>query len=495
MARKLSVSPSQDRIPFPRPPQPGARVSLRVVEASSESLAVVRGVLQPPALATDRGAMLTVRIDGEVGYCATADLSARGLREAAGRAAQWARAAKDRGLSLAGDAWPGAAEAGEPCLRYESPDGEPLAQRDALIALLHEEADAMRRDARIVHWAASLDASVVSQSLWIDGEAVSRQTMRYVVPNLEATAAQDGRAQTRTLAGQYNGFCRQGGGEALRDSGFVGGGAGVADEAIELLHAPNCPSGVRDLLLSPDQMMLQIHESIGHPLELDRILGDERNFAGTSFVTPQMFGSYRYGSPLLNVSFDPGVVGQFASYATDDDGEAAHRVMLIENGVLQRALGGALSRARARARGFAVQGAASARASGWHRAPIDRMANLNVEPGDASFESMVARTERGIWMRTNASWSIDDARNKFQFGCEWGRLIENGRLAQVVRNPNYRGVSATFWRSLAAVGARETMQVLGTPFCGKGEPGQIVRVGHASPACLFRDVDVFGGEG
>ncbi|MCD6680424.1 MAG: TldD/PmbA family protein [Burkholderiaceae bacterium] len=482
-------------MPFPRPPQSGARVSLRVVETSSESLAVVRGVLQPPALATDRGAMVAVRIDGEAGYCATADLSARGLREAAERAAQWARAAKGRGLSLVEEAWPVAGGARSQCLRYESPNEAPLAQRDVLVELLHDEAAAMRRDSRIVHWAATLDASVVSQSLWIDGEAVSQQSMRYVVPNLEATAAHEGRAQTRTLAGQYNGFCRQGGGEALRDSGFVGGGSRVADEAIELLHAPNCPSGVRDLLLSPDQMMLQIHESIGHPLELDRILGDERNFAGTSFVTPQMFGSYRYGSSLLNVSFDPSVAGQFASYAADDDGEAARRTMLIESGILQRALGGALSRARARARGIAIEGAASARASGWERPPIDRMANLNVEPGDASFDSMIASTERGIWMRTNASWSIDDARNKFQFGCEWGRLIENGRLTQVVRNPNYRGVSATFWRSLAAVGSRETMQVLGTPFCGKGEPGQIVRVGHASPACLFRDVDVFGGEG
>jgi len=509
LAGKLSVPASKDRIPFPRAPHRGARVSLRLVEESSESLGVVRGVLQPPALAVDRGAMLTVWIDGEAGYCATADLSARGLRAAAERAAQWARAAKGRGLSLAGIAWPGAGEAGAAgtaraagrpgtpgtaAMRYESPNEEPLASRDVLVAMLHDEAAAMRRDARIVHWAATLDASVVSQRLWIDGEAVSEQTARYVVPNLEATAADDGRAQTRTLAGQYNGFCRQGGVDVLRDSGFIGGGARVCDEALELLHAPNCPDGVRDLLLSPDQMMLQIHESIGHPLELDRILGDERNFAGTSFVTPEMFGRHRYGSSLLNVSFDPGVVGQFASYAADDDGEAARRVMLIENGILQRALGGALSRARARALGIAVEGAASARASGWQRAPIDRMANLNVEPGDASFASMVASTERGIWMRTNASWSIDDARNKFQFGCEWGRLIENGRLTQVVRNPNYRGVSATFWRSLAAVGARETMQVLGTPFCGKGEPGQIVRVGHASPACLFRDVDVFGGD-
>jgi len=469
-------------------------VSLRLVEASSESLAVVRGVLQPPALAVDRGAMVTVRVDGEAGYCATADLSARGLRDAADRAAQWAFAARGRGVPVADAGLPGAHEDGAPCMRYESPNDEPLASRDVLVALLHDEAAAMRRDSRIVHWAATLDTGVVRHRLWLDGEAISEQEVRYVVPNLEATAAHGGRAQTRTLAGQYNGFCRQGGREVLRDSGFVGGGARVADEAIELLHAPNCPSGARDLLLSPDQMMLQIHESIGHPLELDRILGDERNFAGTSFVTPEMFGRYRYGSPLLNVSFDPGVVGQFASYAVDDEGEAARRVLLIENGILRRALGGASSRARARASGIDVQGVASARASGWHRAPIDRMANLNVEPGDASFESMVATTERGIWMRTNASWSIDDARNKFQFGCEWGRLIENGRLGRVVRNPNYRGVSATFWRSLAAVGTHETMQVLGTPFCGKGEPGQIVRVGHASPACLFRGVEVFGGE-
>ncbi|HLT27450.1 MAG TPA: TldD/PmbA family protein [Zeimonas sp.] len=499
MARTLSAGTATKPLPFPRAPAPGARVSVRLVEASGESLAVVRGVLQPPSLATDRGAMVTVWIDGEAGYCATADLSARGLREAAGRAAEWARAARGRGLSLAAPPLPGGdrirGDLRSPPVRYRSPEDEPIASHDVLVGLLHDEAAALRRDPRIVHWAATLERHVVSQRLWIDGEAIAEQTMHFTVPNLEATAARDGRAQTRTLGGQYNGFCRQGGLEVLRAAGFIGGAARVADEALELLDAPNCPDGVRDLLLSPDQMMLQIHESIGHPLELDRILGDERNFAGTSFVTLDMFGRYRYGSPLLNVSFDPGVEGQFASYAADDDGEPARRVMLIEEGILKRALGGALSRARAQALGVPIEGAASARADGWHRAPIDRMANLNVEPGDAGFESMVASTERGIWMRTNASWSIDDARNKFQFGCEWGRLIENGRLTRVVRNPNYRGVSSTFWRSLAAVGSRETMQVLGTPFCGKGEPGQIARVGHASPACLFRDVDVFGGEG
>jgi predicted Zn-dependent protease len=255
------------------------------------------------------------------------------------------------------------------------------------------------------------------------------------------------------------------------------------------------PVGRARLLLAPDQMMLQIHESIGHPLELDRILGDERNFAGGSFVTPDMFGSYRYGSELLDVTFDPGVPGELSSYAADDDGEAAERAYLIRAGVLVRPLGGALSRLRAAACGHALDGVACSRAVGWWRAPIDRMANLNVEPGDRTLDELVSGVDRGVLMRTNASWSIDDARNKFQFSCEWGRLIEGGRLTTVVRNPGYRGVSATFWRSLAAVGDRSTIEVLGTPFCGKGEPGQVIRVGHASPACLFRDVEVFGGEG
>ena len=257
-----------------------------------------------------------------------------------------------------------------------------------------------------------------------------------------------------------------------------------------------------DLLLMPDQMMLQIHESIGHPLELDRILGDERNFAGTSFVTLDMFGHYQYGSPLLNVSFDPTRPQQFASYAYDDEGNAAERELLIREGVLVKPLGGALSQARAnhllgRSAHDSVEigGVANARSSSWNRAPIDRMANINIEPGTSTIDEMIASIERGVMMKTNVSWSIDDSRNKFQFGCEWGRLIENGRPTTIVKNPNYRGVSATFWRSLKAVGDDSTFEVMGTPFCGKGEPNQVIRVGHASPACLFADVDVFGAGG
>jgi len=236
-------------------------------------------------------------------------------------------------------------------------------------------------------------------------------------------------------------------------------------------------------------MILQIHESIGHPLELDRILGDERNYAGTSFVTLEMLGSYRYGSDLLNVTYDPTRPQQYATFAYDDDGLRAEKTFLIKEGILLRALGGLTSQARA-----AVQGVANCRACGWNRPPIDRMANLNLEPGKSGLDEMIASIDRGVYMKTNCSWSIDDSRNKFQFGCEWAQLIEGGKLTGVVKNPNYRGVSATFWRSLRMVGEESTMELLGTPNCGKGEPNQGIRVGHASPACVFAEVDVFGGE-
>jgi predicted Zn-dependent protease len=263
----------------------------------------------------------------------------------------------------------------------------------------------------------------------------------------------------------------------------------MAEEALQLLTAPNCPSGTMDILLAPDQVILQIHESIGHPLELDRILGDERNYAGTSFVTPDMFGTYRYGSDLLNITFDPTIPEQFVSYGFDDDGQPARREYLIQRGILQRALGGLTSQRRAN-----IPGVANARASSWNRPPIDRMANLNLEPGNTSLEEMIAAVERGVYMRTNCSWSIDDSRNKFQFGCEWGQLIDGGRLTTMVKNPNYRGISATFWRSLKMVGNRHTFEIMGTPNCGKGEPNQAIRTGHAAPACLFANVEVFGGE-
>ncbi|MEO9456705.1 TldD/PmbA family protein [Chromobacterium phragmitis] len=463
--------------------------SLRYVEEDSEQLRVRQGRQQPLARRRDRGAMITVLDGGGYGYAATADLSEAGLRAAFERARGWARATAGRGVfDFRGVKPP------SPRGVWQGEASEPSWPRAALLdLLLSESAAAKGDDARVVDWSAGLWRQDVRQlHLTSDGGEVE-QRIQALTPSLVVTAFDQGRVQTRSLGGQYGGLGRQGGLELIAESGLRGAGRRVADEAMQLLYAPNCPSGKMDLLLMPEQMMLQIHESIGHPLELDRILGDERNMAGTSFVTPDMFGSYRYGSDLLNVTFDPSLAKELASYGWDDDGQRAEKAWLIRNGILERPLGGAVSAMRARLNGHALDSVANSRASNWNRAPIDRMANLNVEPGDKTFGQLVAGVERGVLMQTNVSWSIDDSRNKFQFGCEWGQLIENGELKGVVRNPNYRGISASFWRSLKAVGDASTFCVMGTPYCGKGEPSQVIRVGHASPACVFGEVDVFGG--
>jgi predicted Zn-dependent protease len=213
---------------------------------------------------------------------------------------------------------------------------------------------------------------------------------------------------------------------------------------------------------------------------------DERNYAGTSFVTLDMLGSYRYGSDLLNITFDPTLADEFATYRWDDDGVVAHKQYIIRDGILERGLGGITSQMRANR-----PGVANSRACSWNRPPIDRMANLNLEPGASSLRDLIGAVEHGIYMKRNLSWSIDDSRNKFQFGCEYGRMIRDGELAEVVKKPSYKGISATFWRSLKGVGNADLLEVLGTPFCGKGEPNQVIRVGHATPPALFGDVAVF----
>ncbi|TYO71540.1 TldD/PmbA family protein [Pseudomonas sp. CK-NBRI-02] len=457
--------------------------SLRHVKQSHQSLSVRRNVAEPPFFSQDEGAMLTVRVKGVEAYAATADVSQAGLQRALEQAEALARTiAAYSLLDLSGQ--PVASERHD----HVSPHFEhPLPSLAECLELLTAESASVPKDSRLVDWQASLGISLVEQTYLNSAGAELRHAQRFLFPGLGVTASDGQDSQSRSL-GREN-FGQQGGFEVIERCGLVGAARRIADEALQLLLAPNTPSGPRDLLLMPDQMMLQIHESIGHPLEMDRILGDERNYAGTSFVKASDFGHLQYGSKLLNVTFDPTIAEELASYSFDDDGTAASKQFLIRDGLLLRPLGGALSQYRS-----GLDGVANSRACGWNRAPIDRMANLNIEPGDQSLAQLIGSIEHGILMRTNRSWSIDDARNKFQFGCEWGQLIENGELKGVVKNPNYRGISAQFWGNLAAVGDRSTFQVLGTPNCGKGEPNQVVRVGHASPACVFRQIDVFGGD-
>ncbi len=467
--RKADVSVLRSTVPF---------WSLRYHGEVREVVAMRQDTLEPPRVSLERGAMLTAVTAGGYGYCATGDLSAAGLQVALDRATAWAEAT--RGASVV-QYDPSRMPA--PRGSYETPASQETPHRSVLHDLLAQEARRARVDGRIVERYMAFELVDEERAYFTNTGGELRQRFRFTLPHARVTASEGIETQARSLS-----HAQQGGFEQVERSGFAGCGARLADEALQLLLAPNCPSGTMDLLLMPDQMMLQIHESIGHPLELDRILGDERNYAGTSFVTPDMFGHYRYGSELLNVTYDP-LPGALATYGFDDEGMPAKRTFLIENGILVAPLGGALSQSRA-----GLPGTANARAGAWNRPPIDRMANLNVEPGASSLADMVGAMRRGVIVRTNVSWSIDDSRNKFQFGCEWGERVEDGRVKGVVKNPNYRGVSATFWRSLAHVGRRDTLEVHGTQYCGKGEPNQVIHCGHAAPACLFSNVEVFGGE-
>jgi predicted Zn-dependent protease len=458
--------------------------SLRFHSEKDDSLGMRQGVLEPSSTSRDSGAMLTVYHKGGMGYAATADLSESGLKAAFSKAVQWAES--NAGSCVANYA----------NLKMPHPKGEfrspvktlwedvPLSDK---ISFLDQVSNSLKVSDKIVDRDISLWHNQ-SERLYLTSEGGEvYQDFNRMVPSFIVTANEGAVTQWRSFGGMR--LVRQQGWEILADSKFAETAERMGNEAVELLTADNCPSDTRDLILAPDQMILQIHESIGHPLELDRILGDERNYAGTSFVTQDMIGNYKYGSDLLNITFDPSRPEEAASYAFDDDGLEAKKEFIIRNGNLERVLGGGISQFRA-----GIEGTANSRADSWRRPAMDRMANLNLEAGDTKFEDMISSVEKGVYMHTNTSWSIDDSRNKFQFGCEMGQLIEDGKLTKMVRNPNYRGISANFWQNLKMVGDDNSFEVMGTPYCGKGEPNQAVFVGHATPACLFSNIEVFGGE-
>ncbi len=459
-------------------------LAIRFVEEDTHRRSVRNGRPEQNSVGFERGVMIEALVDGHIAYSATSDLSQAGIIRAAQSAV---RNAGDAASIKAFDSSPAQRPAAAGKYRTVAGswlDSVGLAEfTDRLI-----EATRQLKVADNIVTAMAEATFVESRMHYVSthGSDLSQHTL--LTGQHFGAIAQDGiETQHRSLNGP-TARCVQGGLEAFDWDGLYTECERVGREAMALLRADDCPDETLDLILAPDQMLLQIHESIGHPLELDRILGDERNYAGWSFVKPADFGCLQYGSPLMNVSFDPTLTGEFASYAFDDGGAKASREWLIKEGLLLRGLGSLESQYR-----MGLPGVANFRSASWNRAPIDRMGNINLEPGMSRLADMIESVERGVYMEANRSWSIDDYRNKFQFGCEYARLIEGGRLTRVLKNPNYRGVTIPFWHSLAAVGDANTFRVFGTPYCGKGEPNQMIRVGHASPACLFRSVEVFGG--
>jgi TldD protein len=271
--------------------------------------------------------------------------------------------------------------------------------------------------------------------------------------------------------------------EAVTELDLLAHAERIADEARALLTAPACPATETDVVIGDEQLALQIHESVGHAIELDRILGWEAAFAGTSWLDLSKLGALRYGSELMNITIDPTIPGALGSFGFDDEGTPAAARDAVREGTWVGVLAGRDSGAAA---GLDYGG--SVRADGWARLPMVRMTNVGLLPGPHTFDEIVAATDDGIYMETNRSWSIDDRRLNFQFGCEIAYEIKNGRLGRMLRNPTYTGIGPRFWGSMDMLSSE--VVPWGTPNCGKGQPGQTGHTGHPSAPARFRGVRV-----
>lgn len=451
-------------------------MALKWVNEKSTTLNILNEVSEGIQYNYDIGYRLEILVNGHIGYGGSTDISEAGFKRALEQAIQQTKklseiksypfSLKERQTQLG---------------KYQSQIQKPF---DALSLaevqqVLKECTEAMKVSPAVVSRQAQAILVETEEIRYDSQGSETIQNFSIVSLDLFARAQEGGEIVTRS-----HNTSMQIGSEAFLRNHLLPYAARLGTQAAELAKAPPCPKQKCDVILAPDQMNIHIHETVGHPLEIDRILGDERNYAGWSFVQTEDFGKLKYGSEKMNIVFEPHRFSEMASYHFDDSGLKAEKTYLIKEGLLLRGLGGLESQSRSE-----IPAVANFRSSSWNRAPIDRMANLNLEPGSLRLEEMISKIEDGIIMLTNRSWSIDDYRRKFQFGCEFGQLIKNGKLGQIVKNPNYHGISVPFWNNLVDV--TQEHEVHGAFYCGKGEPNQVIRTGHASPFAWFSNVEIF----
>jgi len=461
----------------------GARYAdARVMDRRHESMNARDGEVEGLTQESSVGIGVRALIGSGWGFYATADLSIETATAAGARAAAIARASASVAgpdLELASvevrqDSWSNAV--------VEDPLTVPLAEKGDLLVAATRTMKEHGADVAL----AGYDAWDTTK--WLVSSEGHRIDQHIVECGAHMNATANGESETQRrsypgIRGQYG----TRGWELVREIDLVANAARIAEEARELLAAPECPSReATDLVIGSEQMALQIHESVGHAVELDRILGWEAAFAGTSWLDLAQIGSLRFGSELMNVTADATLPGALGSFGYDDEGTPAHPVDIVKGGVWVGVLSGRDSAALA---GLAESGGA-VRGDGYNRLPMVRMTNVGLLPGSSSLEEMIEATDDGILVDTNRSWSIDDKRLNFQFGCEIGWEIKNGRRGRMIRNPTYTGIGPRFWGSLDMLGNTDEWTFWGTPNCGKGQPGQIGHTGHPSVPCRFRGVRV-----
>ena len=460
---------------------------VRVQELETEGLAVRNGILETAEHDTSAGVGVRVLVEGAWGFAATFVLEGDQPSTTARLAVDVGRASaqvKRRNVSLA----PGAPQGGH----YETPFKEdpfavPLSEK---VDLLMAASEAMRIDPRIMAAAASLELRR-ERTVFVSSEgSLLAQTILQTGTGITATAADEHDAQRRSYPGSHGGQYVCMGFELVRGLALVDEAPRVAEDALALLTAPACPAGTTTIVLDGSQVALQIHESVGHPTELDRILGTEAAYAGASFLTPPDLGKLTYGSQHVTIVSDGTSPGGLGTVGWDDEGVRPSPTYLIRDGLL---VGFQTSRETAAAIGLEGSNG-TMRADGWINYPLIRMTNVNLLPGDSSLEELIAATDDGIYMSTNRSWSIDDLRKNFQFGCEIAWEIKGGKLGRMLKNPVYQGMTTEFWGGCDGIAGPGEWQIWGVPNCGKGQPAQAARVGHGAAPARFRNVAVRAGE-
>ncbi len=455
---------------------------VRVVNLRTQSIVVKNGHVDALAEDSSHGLGVRVLLEGAWGFASSSMLS---LDEAAAVAEQAAEIARATSL-VRGKA----VQLGPPevhVARFETPfkiDPFTVPLEDKIGLLLAADAEMRRVDGIAVTESnmefvreekvfASTEGSYIEQQLLESGAGI------------EATAVEESEIQTRSFPNSFGRQQGKAGYEFVTARRLPEHAERVAEEAVALLRAPQCPATVTTVILDSTQVALQVHESCGHPTELDRVLGDEASFAGTSFLTLDKLGTFRYGSPQVNIYADATIPGALGTFGFDDEGVPAQRSAIVKDGIF---VGYLMSRETAASLGRHSNG--TMRADGWNRIPLIRMTNINLEPGDWDLDDLIADTDDGIYMAVNKSWSIDDKRLNFQFGTQLAYEIKNGKLGRMLKNASYTGITPQFWQSCDAICNQDHWQIWGLPNCGKGEPIQSAHVAHGAAPARFRNVRV-----
>ncbi len=459
----------------------------RIVDERGRSLATKNGKIGHASDAESQGIGIRVIADGAWGFAASKDLTRATVESTAARALAIAKASsqvKKEDVRLAPER-PVTADWATPC-RID-PFSISIEQNLELLLKVDAElravsgvtlAETGMNFKREESWFASSESANIHQTKYSTGAGYSA----YAFAGTEI--------MKRSYPNSFGGQWQNKGYELIEELRLVENARRVAEEAVALHKAEQCPEGSFTIILDGSQLGLQIHESVGHPIELDRVLGMEANFAGTSFLTLDKLGKLRYGSDLVNVVADarqehgPGL----GTFGFDDEGVPAQCTPIITNGLFTGYL---TSRETAHTIGSHRSGG-TLRAEGWNRLPMIRMTNISILPGEKplTLDQLIADTDDGIYMETNKSWSIDDKRYNFQFGCEIGWEIKKGKRGRMLKNPSYSGITTEFWSSMDAICSRDEWTLWGTPNCGKGQPQQVMGTGHGASPARFRGIRV-----